>query len=126
MAILFNNSGEFMETKWYQVPGIEAVNLKDLRQLDAVEAREVDRCRYDLHLVDDAIHVKRFHLSEVSIGIDDMDCDSQQYVLHPERFDPSDRADLEDTVQFWKETSQYIFYWHNDFWVDMNGDVQSS
>ncbi|MBY0514149.1 MAG: hypothetical protein K2P78_09600 [Gemmataceae bacterium] len=107
----------------FDATGDHTLDEDELREL--VEA-EVETYRSQHGLDDEMVFVKRFRFPDRNAGIDDLPEEVQEVVQHPSRFSPADRADLEDTLQAWKDDDLYVLWWGQSFTVDADGLVTAS
>jgi hypothetical protein len=96
------------------------------QQLRSEIERQVRLYRDRMGLADEDIHVKRFRFPDVNVGVDDLPDDIQDYLLNTTAFNERDRADLEDTLEGWKEEDLFVFWWGQSFTMDTEGVVTSS
>jgi hypothetical protein len=126
-VMVFSDKGELIEVQEQPVaaPPSPSRGADELDWLHGIVEREVAQVRTQQGLTDEAIHVKRFRLPEVQVGIDDLPDDLQEYLANRGLSGPSEE-DLEQALEGWKEESLFVFWWGQSFFVDSEGVVSSS
>ena len=72
------------------------------------------------------ISVKPFFLPELDIGIEDLPEHYQEVLDHPEQYDAERLTELQGDIRDWRERGSFVLYWVEDYYLDRDGDVESS
>lgn len=105
-----------------EVVGVE-VHLPLLREIFLAY---VERRRACMGLSDAPIRIHRFFDQGLWAGIEDVADDLKEFALDQEGADRAEREDLEDSLAWWREEGQYVFWWGPDHWVNEQGEVVAS
>lgn len=130
-AVIFDSGGNCLGVPepLTSVPGsVQMSPGKGLseEQLRVQVEKQIDLYRDQMGFENAGIQVKRFAFPTHKIGVEDLPDDLQEFLLNPRRFSNADRADLEDTLEGWKEEDLFVFWWGQSFTMDMQGCVTSS
>ena len=105
--LLFKPDGELWKVKDYPwsdfVPEFDSTSYPVLLELAS------KRLSVEFQMVQRPISVKRFWLDGRNIGIEDLPEDMKEFLLHPERFNDTERREYEASVERWKE-SLFLFF----------------
>jgi hypothetical protein len=126
-VIVFSDEGDLIEVQEQPLAALPSPSrgADELDWLHGIVEREVAESRAKHGLADEAIRVKRFRLSKLQAGIDDLPDDLQEYIANRGLSSPTEE-DLEEALQGWKEESLFVFWWGQSFYVDGEGAVTSS
>jgi hypothetical protein len=72
------------------------------------------------------ISVKPFFLSDLWIGIKDLPDHYQEVLDNPEKFDEQRRQVLEEDIHNWYDDGNFVFYWDEEYYLDEEGELESS
>ena len=88
-----------------------------------------DHLRSALGLEPGLVRVRRFFDDRRQIGIRPIDDHHKEFAVDPEAYCSGDREDVTDQMeilQSWVAEKQFVFDFHNNYWVDDTGEVESS
>jgi hypothetical protein len=127
LRLVFNDAGELVDQSEHDFP-IRPLNVGgvNLEWLDLVFRERVERERKALGTRDATIHVRRFMLPNLRIGIEDLADQLQDYLRNPESFSASERVELDEVLRAWRSQGLYVFWWQQSFEVGGDGMVVSS
>jgi hypothetical protein len=119
VMVEFDDEGGFLRTL-QRALSRAAVSDEDQR------ARELERWQEELGFTPGAISVHRYFLPERWIGIRDLPDHYQEVLDRPEALTEERRRELEEDIRLWRERGDFVLYWDEDYYLDRDGELQSS
>jgi hypothetical protein len=114
-AIFFASDGRFLEY-------VERPNATN-----APDEAELKRWQAELGFQPRTIHVEKFVIDDVGLGIEDLPGHYEELLDDPESEpDEAERAQRFQEIRNWIDEGCFVLYWGNDLWLDGDGSVSSS
>lgn len=82
--------------------------------------------QHEFNLEDQKISVKRFWLGDMDIGIEDVTDNIKECLVDSSSFTPDEIVDCEESLEIWKSEGQFAFWWEQNFYVSLDGFVETS
>lgn len=92
---------------------------------DAVDDLVENWCN-DLGYLAGTISIQAFYLADRWIGIKEFPRHFQEILDSPEEYDQEFRDSIEADMKLWKESGDFVFQWDEEYYMNREGEVESS
>lgn len=72
------------------------------------------------------ISVKAFSLPELGLGIQDLPEHYQNFLDHPENNNEDERQHYPKEIEEWRESGNFVLLWNEDYYLNTDGELESS
>ena len=72
------------------------------------------------------ISVKSFFLPELWLGIRDLPDHYQDFLDHPENSNEDERFYYPEEIKEWREGGNFVLWWNEDYFLNEEGELESS
>lgn len=72
------------------------------------------------------ISVKPFFLPELWLGIRDLPDHYQEFLDHPENANEEERHYYPEEISNWRECGNFVLWWNEDYYLNEDGELESS
>lgn len=121
----FDASGGYLGYSSFELPpllrspaAIHSFSLCDLPKVIELQSES--------GLIPSSISVYSFFVSELQIGIEDLPEHYVEFLKHPECFDDDEGIEWRTSISQWQEEENFVFFWGNDYYLNKQGECQSS
>lgn len=114
MCLAFSPEGEYLgqEIRPLQNPDHFTKECLDwLAELDASPA---------------TIEIKPFYLDGQYIGIKNLPDFLEEFIADPASYDEDQQESLPKVLADWRANKQFVFQWHEEYWMFENGEIEST
>ena len=80
----------------------------------------------EIGFIPGTISVKPFFLPDQWIGIQDLPDHYLEFLNQPENYDEERRLQLQEDIRQWRESGDFVLYWSEDYYLNQEGEVESS
>jgi hypothetical protein len=122
--ILFSRSGDLKTTKSFEAK--EFISHFNSNLYDVLLEKVSHKFKNEYQLNEDLIRIKRFWISNLEVGIEDVTDNIKEFLLDPSEFQLDEQEDCKESFEEWKKEDQYVFWWEQSFYMGKYGDVESS
>jgi hypothetical protein len=123
-VIKFTLSGDLKDAGWLNQTDL--LISESILDYDVTLDKVTAYLQNEFHLVDQTISIKRFWLSEVNAGIEDVTDNIKECLLEPSSFTPEEIEDCQESLEIWKSDEQFAFWWDQNFYMSSEGLVEAS
>jgi hypothetical protein len=124
VAVFFDSSGNFLETQKRALPFMRPKGPYDI--YDKRIGPQLRCWQKEIGFRPGTVKVRRFSLPEEGVGIDDLPGHFQEFVDERSQFIESDGEDYREMIRAWQDAGNFVFWWAKDYWMDRDGDVEST
>ncbi len=120
MVLLFSAEGDFLAAHTIPIASSDRSSIGDRAQQVVLEWEEASGFQPV------TIRVKPFFLDELWIGIRDLPEHYQDVIDNPDDFEPYRKDELLEDIREWNRSGSFVFYWTEDYYMSIDGEVESS
>jgi hypothetical protein len=99
---------------------------KSKDKFDEVLSSLVDTRRKSSGMVDAPIHVRRFSLPELKLGLYDYPIHFEEFFEEKNALTANERREMDLSIAEWQSAKQFVLLYGEEYWLNMSGIVQSS
>jgi hypothetical protein len=129
VAAFFDDRGDFLgiqeQSLTVEVERAGSGGIFD-RAFAAQLAPELYAWEKQLEYLPMVIHLREFFLENLRIGVVSPRSYWNPALQNPEKYPQLDREYVEEVIERWERTGQFVLWWGNDYYVDGDGRIIAS
>lgn len=127
VMVEFDGDGNYLGITTREIPKQFLSVINDIYRIEGyIQSALIENWQDEIGLMPGTISVKKFFLPDRWIGIQDLPDHFQEILDQPEVYDEEFRREIQDEMKQWLDSGNFVFWWGNDYYLNQEGEVESS
>lgn len=87
---------------------------------------ELDEVKRQIGYQPDSVSIQEFFDPAQYVGVSSLPSDYQEFLDYPDRFAEEEKQAYESHITQWKNDGNFVFCWAEEYWMNKNGEIESS
>jgi hypothetical protein len=122
VCILFNQEGELIQVQRRPFWDTQLASVPP----QGIDKAELRKWQEELGFRPGQIHVTKFAIPELEVGIEDIPEHYLDAFRFPADFETDEAAALQKETEDWVQEGRFVLHWGTDYWLDGSGTVIAS